>query len=475
MSATQAREQSRSASRNDRMSDEEGRSDGSSLSMPPEDEESVDGEGEEGDENDKDEVDEAMEVEDGEPDEEDDARENGRAAMISDDDEDSASSAPQRPRTIRREKRVVSTPADTPTPRTQSGRPARAAVRKPVIDSGDYGEDDDEEEEEQEEEEEEEEVLLEEEDEEDQDGEEDELEDDMAADSPVPSRQSKSKADASKQDVQQSGASKALRIRLKMSPSRPASTASSGAKPKTKSSSSSSGGSKLRFKAGKEADPKKRKRESGSESDFDTSIAGLGDGLPKTARQLARANAQKAAQAEAGAEGREGSWTPPPELGGEPAEELMSLPMEDENHPLRKRRTEAEEALRKSEINRRRKNQSERKLEDEKIETINRLLKRQVARNASSKDEEDPDDTGANAGSRSGLRTPAERKDEPTQMFRTVIGYTRTLVGVPLPAQSQQESPYQKRWNEVFPDLGVKRDHAQIQQATETNTLSTAA
>src|SRR5579859_3694201 len=63
---------------------------------------------------------------------------------------------------------------------------------------------------------------------------------------------------------------------------------------------------------------------------------------------------------------------------------------------LRKRPLTADEiALRRSETARRRKNQSEQRLEEEKIETINRLLKPQVPkrRGARSGDSPAPSDT----------------------------------------------------------------------------------
>ncbi|KAH8915927.1 hypothetical protein BT69DRAFT_831559 [Atractiella rhizophila] len=65
------------------------------------------------------------------------------------------------------------------------------------------------------------------------------------------------------------------------------------------------------------------------------------------------------------------------------AEELQSLPMADVSK--KKVWTETELALRKSEQSRKRKNQADKKLEEEKQETINRLLKKQVGKSASRK------------------------------------------------------------------------------------------
>ncbi|BGP19427.1 hypothetical protein JCM10213_000664 [Rhodosporidiobolus nylandii] len=71
------------------------------------------------------------------------------------------------------------------------------------------------------------------------------------------------------------------------------------------------------------------------------------------------------------------------EMGGDEALELMSLP----NHVTKggpAEKTEAEIALMKAEKSRKRKSQADKKLEDEKTETINRLLKKQVGRAGSS-------------------------------------------------------------------------------------------
>ncbi|PLW23181.1 hypothetical protein PCASD_14839 [Puccinia coronata f. sp. avenae] len=63
---------------------------------------------------------------------------------------------------------------------------------------------------------------------------------------------------------------------------------------------------------------------------------------------------------------------------GEPVTELQSLPMVDVKK--KKELTEADRAMEKAEKSRKRKHQNEKKLEDEKTETINRLLKGQIGK-----------------------------------------------------------------------------------------------
>jgi len=63
---------------------------------------------------------------------------------------------------------------------------------------------------------------------------------------------------------------------------------------------------------------------------------------------------------------------------GEPVTELQSLPMIDVKK--KKELTEADRAMEKAEKSRKRKHQNEKKLEDEKTETINRLLKGQIGK-----------------------------------------------------------------------------------------------
>ncbi|GAA5831996.1 hypothetical protein JCM11251_002779 [Rhodosporidiobolus azoricus] len=67
------------------------------------------------------------------------------------------------------------------------------------------------------------------------------------------------------------------------------------------------------------------------------------------------------------------------ELGGDEALGLVSLPNHIYKGPIASK-TEAEIAIAKAEKSRKRKSQADKKLEDEKTETINRLLKKQVGR-----------------------------------------------------------------------------------------------
>lgn len=100
-------------------------------------------------------------------------------------------------------------------------------------------------------------------------------------------------------------------------------------------------------------DPDAGSESPGSDSEPDEATAAEMQAIiGKTARQLAR---------EGGVES-----------------EHMELPMFDPNR--KKKLTENEIALRRSETARKRKNQVEKKLEDDKVETINRLLKKQVGR-----------------------------------------------------------------------------------------------
>ncbi|GAA5912011.1 PAPA-1-like domain-containing protein [Sporobolomyces salmoneus] len=68
------------------------------------------------------------------------------------------------------------------------------------------------------------------------------------------------------------------------------------------------------------------------------------------------------------------------EMGGDEALELMSLPHRSYNKPAPPTLTAEEIALQKAEKSRKRKHQADKKLEDAKTETINRLLKKQVGK-----------------------------------------------------------------------------------------------
>lgn len=181
---------------------------------------------------------------------------------------------------------------------------------------------------------------------------------------------------------------------------------------------------------------------------------------PKTARQLARA----AAAASSSSDNNISS------------SDLLQLPMSDDSRKLK--RTEAELALKRSETARRRRYQSEKKLDDEKTETINRLLKKQVGRKSNrqaaadrSDDEDDDEDEdqdederqerkrarieagggSGSGGSGLGPMSRKEKKDLPKPFFRVVIGPQSTTVSVPL---SQQD--YVAKWQKTFPGASDK-------------------
>ncbi|GAA5875047.1 hypothetical protein JCM3774_003414 [Rhodotorula dairenensis] len=114
-----------------------------------------------------------------------------------------------------------------------------------------------------------------------------------------------------------------------------------------------------------------------SEASASTATAGDLYGGRKTARQRAK------------------------ELGGDDALELMSLP----NHVYKMPppvRSEAEMAELRAEKSRKRKSQADKKLEDEKTETINRLLNKQVGRALSSSSSTSPTPKASASPSRAG-------------------------------------------------------------------------
>lgn len=120
---------------------------------------------------------------------------------------------------------------------------------------------------------------------------------------------------------------------------------------------------------------------SDDDDDEEGARQGSSSNMPKTARQLAR---------EAGLSGTGGG------------EELMQLPMNDDSRKIK--RTDAEIALKRSEMARRRRYQSDKKLEDEKTETINRLLKKQVGRKSTRELAKDRQSQQQRAGGGSGSR-----------------------------------------------------------------------
>ncbi|SPO29425.1 uncharacterized protein UTRI_04847_B [Ustilago trichophora] len=114
--------------------------------------------------------------------------------------------------------------------------------------------------------------------------------------------------------------------------------------------------------------------------------------------------------------------------------EHMELPMFDPNR--KKKLTENEIALRRSETARKRKNQVEKKLEDDKVETINRLLKKQVGRSrnklprAGSAEDSDEEAEQARKRGREELSRKA-LKEMPTPFFRLIDRADGKVLGVP--------------------------------------------
>ena len=115
--------------------------------------------------------------------------------------------------------------------------------------------------------------------------------------------------------------------------------------------------------------------------------------------------------------------------------EHMELPMFDPNR--KKKLTENELALRRSETARKRKNQVEKKLEDDKVETINRLLKKQVGRSrnklprAGSEENSDEEVERQRKRGREELSRKA-LKEVPSGWFRMVDGNGGKVLAVPL-------------------------------------------
>ncbi|CAO1628405.1 unnamed protein product [Sympodiomycopsis kandeliae] len=150
--------------------------------------------------------------------------------------------------------------------------------------------------------------------------------------------------------------------------------------------------------------------------------------LPKTARQLSKLS------------------------GGET---LLELPMTDDSKKGNKIiRSEAEIALKRSEMARRRRYQSEKKLDDEKTETINRLLKKQVGRKSNrdkSKDEDEEDEEEQDRGGEEkriktdkGVElTRQQQKDLPRPFYRIVSSANGTSLSVP--------TNYADSWQRAFP------------------------
>lgn len=128
---------------------------------------------------------------------------------------------------------------------------------------------------------------------------------------------------------------------------------------------------------------------------------------PMTARQIARANRAR----------------------GVPVDELADEPSSDPPQ------VDTDLALRRSELARRRRNQSEKKLEDDKVETINRLLKKQAGR-VRGKARPEGDEAAPKARPR-----PA---DGPLPYFRYVSRVSGSLLAVPPSGAEEEEGPYEQ-------------------------------
>lgn len=113
--------------------------------------------------------------------------------------------------------------------------------------------------------------------------------------------------------------------------------------------------------------------------------------------------------------------------------EHMELPMFDPNR--KKKLTENEIALRRSETARKRKNQVEKKLEDDKVETINRLLKKQVgrSRNKLPKAGEEESDEEAEQARKRGREELSRKalKEMPAPFFRFIDRAEGKVLAVP--------------------------------------------
>lgn len=136
----------------------------------------------------------------------------------------------------------------------------------------------------------------------------------------------------------------------------------------------------------------------------------------------------------------------------------VQLPMFDPNR--KKKLTENELALRRSETARKRKNHTEKKLEDDKIETINRLLKKQVGRSrnklprAGSAEESDEEAEKAKQKGREQVSRKA-LKHMPSPFYRTVERVGSKMLAVPI------GPPY---ITDILPSNTTKLNNALIQE-----------
>lgn len=145
--------------------------------------------------------------------------------------------------------------------------------------------------------------------------------------------------------------------------------------------------------------------------------------------------------------------------------------------PAKAKQSAAALALKRSETARRRRNQTEKKLEDEKTETINRLLKKQVGKRSTRdmnqkqmllEDQEEEEEEEGDE-SRGGTATPGgekrrrfaageeiltreERKNLPRGMYRTIVRVEGTTVSIPLQVGQEADGGgvYKQKWNTAF-------------------------
>jgi Ino eighty subunit 2 len=111
-------------------------------------------------------------------------------------------------------------------------------------------------------------------------------------------------------------------------------------------------------------------------------------------------------------------------------------------------------------MSRRRRNQTEKKLEDDKIETINRLLKKQVTRRSNREKAGAADDSEADMeeDEATGIvekkvvdpkQVRLELKQAPRPFFRYIQTTSGSTLNLPIEEDSEAQ-PYQNRWETVF-------------------------
>ncbi|WFD47529.1 hypothetical protein GLX27_002181 [Malassezia furfur] len=184
-------------------------------------------------------------------------------------------------------------------------------------------------------------------------------------------------------------------LRIKLSRSKPPSESTPNSTPSRRSGRRTTRTARARASTGMSDASDEDELDASDDSD---ELASESMDQPMTARQIARANRERGIQ----------------------NEELVELPMESTK---RQKLSETELALRRSETARRRRNQSEKKLEDDKIETINRLLKKQAGKvRGKDRGDDTPDTHEARA---------RPRDSGPLPMFRYISRADGALLAVP--------------------------------------------